>query len=340
MKFWAYKTQDCDDIVFAADIESEKIARGLVGRWTSPKFYSDGNPGRREVMFQRTNRGGIGGHFYYQTEDSDREGDGARETLSHALCKRAISELTGTTLRMGSREIPIRILESSSEKDVIIGENRYRPDVSFRFESDGEHQVKWGGILHVEVWHTHATGDAKAKDFFDAGLAMFEMRVTEKLQFNVAEYFATKEDMEQHVEWLKGLFSGWIGGKILSDPKSRKYLLAENNSLLKSIDQVRMEKSSVELELKEARVDASEVRGELAVERRISAGQQAAANKLKELIAKKDQNLLKVSREKNQLMEVNTAAAESLFLWRLIGACSTSALVLLTVRLLWLRFAS
>ena len=136
MKFWAYKTQYCDDIVFAADIEADKVARRLVGRWTSPKFYSDGIPGRREIMFQRTNRGGSGGHFYYQSEDSDRQGDGARETLSHALCKRAISELTSTTLRVGSREIPIRILDSSSEKDVVIGENRYRPDVSFRFESD------------------------------------------------------------------------------------------------------------------------------------------------------------------------------------------------------------
>ena len=159
MKFWAYKTQYCDDIVFAADIEADKVARRLVGRCTSPKFYSDGIPGRREIMFQRTNRGGSGGHFYYQSEDSDRQGDGARETLSHALCKRAISELTSTTLRVGSREIPIRILDSSSEKDVVIGENRYRPDVSFRFESDSEYQMKWDGILHVEVWHMHATGE-------------------------------------------------------------------------------------------------------------------------------------------------------------------------------------
>lgn len=340
MKYWAYKTQDCDDIVFAADIEAEKVARGLVGRMPSPKFYSDGNPGRREVMFQRSNRGGNGGHFYYQSEYSDREGGGARETLSHALCKRAISELTGTTLRLGIRDIPIRILESSSETEVVIGENRYRPDVSFRFESDSEHQVKWDGILHVEVWHTHATGDAKAKDFFDAGLAMFEMRVSEKLQFNVAENFATKEDMDQHLEWLKRLFSGWIGGTMLSDPKSRKYLLAENKSLLKSLNQVRMEKSSVERELKDARVDASEVRGELADERRISAGHQAEANKLKELAAQKDQKLLKVNTEKSQLTEANAAAAESLLLWRLIGACSASALVLLTVRLLWLRFVS
>lgn len=334
MKFWAYKTQYCDDIVLAADIEADKVMRGLVGRWTSPKFYSNGDPGRREVMFQRTNRGGKGGHFYYQSEDSDREGGGPRETLSHALCKRAISELTGTTLRVGSHEIPILILESSSETEVVIGENRYRPDVSFKFESGSGYQVKWGGILHVEVWHTHATGDIKARDFFNAGLAMFEMRVTEKLQFNVAENFATKADMEQHVEWLKGLFSGWIGGRMLSDPKSREYLLAENESLLKSLNLVRMEKSSIERELEKAKVDTSEARGDLITERRTSAGHQAEANKLKELIVQNDQKLRKVNIEKNQLTEATAAAVQSLFLWRLIGV--TSALVLLTMLLFWL----
>jgi len=338
MKFWAYKTQYCSDIVLAADIEADKIARGLVGRWTSPRFYSEGDPGRREVMFQRTNRGGNGGHFYYQSDDSDRQGDGARETLSHALCKRAISELTGTTLRVGSREIPIRILESFSEKDVDIDENRYRPDVSFRFESDSEYQVKWGGILHVEVWHTHATGEAKAKDFFNAGLAMFEMRVTEKLQFNVAENIATKADMERHVEWLKGLFSGWIGGQMLSDPKSRQYLLAENTNLLKSLDRVRVEKSSVELELGKAKVDLSEVCKDLTVERRAGAEHQAAANRLKALVAQKDQELREMNTEKNRLTKANAAVAKSLFVWRLIGV--TSALLLLTLLLLWLRFSS
>ena len=341
MKFWAYETLYCNNIVFAADIEAEKVARRLVGGgWTSPKFYSDGDPGRREVMFQRTNRGGSGGHFYYRSEDSDREGEGARETLSHALCKRAISELTGTTLRVGVREIPIRILESSSETDVVIGENRYRPDVSFRFESDCEHQMKWGGVLHVEVWHTHATGDTKAKDFLNAGLAMFEMRVTEKLQFNVAENVATRADMDQHVEWLKRLFSGWIGGKMLSDPKSREYLLSENKSLLKSLGQVRMEKSSVEKELEEARGQASGVRKDLAAERLISAGRQTDAKQLKELVAQKDRELQKVNTEKGQLMAANAAVGESLFLWRLVAACSISLLVLLMIRLLWLRFAA
>ncbi|UYR06895.1 hypothetical protein NQS38_00625 [Ralstonia pseudosolanacearum] len=337
MKFWAYKTQYCDDIVFAADIEADKVARKLVGRWTSPKFYSEGNPGRREVMFQRTNRGGNGGHFYYQSDDPDRQGDGARETLSHALCKRAISELKATTLRVGSREIPIRILESFSEKDVDIDENRYRPDVSFRFESDSEYLVKWGGILHVEVWHTHATGDKKAKDFFNAGLAMFEMRVTEKLQFNVAENVATKADMERHVEWLKGLFSEWIGGRMLSDPKSREYLLTENKNLLKLLDRVRMEKSSVELELEKAKVDISKVGEDLTAQRRTSVGHQATANKLKELVMQKDQELREMNTEKNGLTKANEAVAKSLFVWRLIGV--TATLLLLTVLLLWLRFS-
>ena len=335
MKFWAYKTQYCDDIVFAADIEADKVARRLVGRWTSPKFYSDGIPGRREIMFQRTNRGGSGGHFYYQSEDSDRQGDGARETLSHALCKRAISELTSTTLRVGSREIPIRILDSSSEKDVVIGENRYRPDVSFRFESDSEYQMKWDGILHVEVWHMHATGEKKAKDFFGSGLAMFEIRVTEKLQFNVAENCATKRDMERHVEWLKGLFSGWIGGRMLSDPKSREYLLAENKELFKSLDRVTTEKSSVELELEKAKVDILEVRGNLTAERRANTALQAEINELKELVVQKNQKLRETNTEKVQLTEANATAAKSLFLWRL----ATSALVLLTMMLLWLQFA-
>lgn len=335
MKFWAYKTQHCDDIVFAADIEADKVERGLIGRWDSPKYYSDGNPGRREVMFQRTNRGGNGGHFYYQSKDSNRQGDGAPETLSHALCKRAISELTGTTLRVGNRYIPIRILESSSEKEVVIGANRYRPDVSFRFESDSEYQMKWRGIIHVEVWHTHATGEKKAKDFFSAGLALFEMRVTEKLQFNVAENCATKGDMERHVEWLKGLFSGWIGGRMLSDPKSREYLLAENKELVKSLDRVKTEKSSVELELEKAKVDILEVRGNLTTERRTSTEHQAEVNKLKEVIVQKNQKLRETNTEKVQLTEANAAATKSLFLWRL----ATSALVLLTMMLLWLLFA-
>lgn len=337
MKFWAYKTQYCDNIVLAVDIEADKIARGLVGRWTSPKFYSEGNPGRREVMFQRTNRSGNGGHFYYQSDESGRQGDGTRETLSHALCKRAISELTSTTLRVGSHEIPIRILESFSEKEVDIDEKRYRPDVSFRFESDSEYQVKWGGILHVEVWHTHATGDTKVRDFFNAGLAMFEMRVSEKLQFNVAENIATKADMERHVEWLKGLFSGWIGGRMLSDPKSREYLLAQNRNLLKLLDRAREEKSSIELELGKAKIDISKVCEDLTVERRTGAGNLTAANRLKELVARQDQELREMSTEKNRLTKANAAVAKSLFAWRLIGA--SSVLLLMTVPLLWLRFS-
>lgn len=295
MKFWAYKTQYCDDIVFAADIEADKVARRLIRRWSSPKFYSEGNPGSREVMFQRSNRGGDGGHFYYQSDDADRQGEGARETLSHALCKRAISELTGTTLRAGSREIPIRILESFSEKEVTIGENRYRPDVSFRFESDSEYQVKWGGTLHVEVWHLHATGDTKARDFYDAGLAMFEMRVTDKLQFNIAENVATKADMERHVEWLKGLFSGWIGGRMLSDPKSREYLLAENRDLFKTVDRMRTEKFAIEQELERAKADLLERGEDLSAERRISAGHLAAASRLQDWQGRKTRRIAQQS---------------------------------------------
>ncbi|WP_155416995.1 hypothetical protein [Chromobacterium violaceum] len=287
-------------------------------------------------MFQRSNPGGKGGHFYYQSKDTDRQGDGARETLSHALCKRAISELTFTTLRVGGREIPIRILESSSETEVVIGENRYRPDVSFRFESDNEYQMKWDGILHVEVWHTHRTGEAKAKDFFNNGLAMFEMRVTDKLQFNVAENFATKADMEQHVEWLKGLFSGWIGGRMLSDPKSREYLLAKNKELLKALDQIKMEKASIELELEKAKANISDVRGNLTAERRTNTEYQEEANKLKELVGKKDQKLREMSTEKSQLTEAKAAATKSLSLWRL----AAFTLALITMLLLWLEFAT
>ncbi|AVT15088.1 hypothetical protein C8244_01835 [Paracidovorax avenae] len=195
--------------------------------------------------------------------------------------------------------------------------------------------MKWGGILHVEVWHMHATGEKKAKDFFGSGLAMFEIRVTEKLQFNVAENRATKVDMERHVEWLKGLFSGWIGGRMLSDPKSREYLLAENNEIFESLDQLKREKSSVELELEKAQADILELRGNLIAERRVNTEHQAEVDKLKKLVVQKNQKLSEASTEKVQLTEVNTTAAKRLFLWRL----AAFALVLLIMMLLWLQFA-
>ncbi|MDO4637844.1 MAG: hypothetical protein Q4B13_09955 [Lautropia sp.] len=336
MKYWAYKTQYCNEIVLAADIEADKVKRGLIGRWESPKYYSDGEPGHREIMFQRTNRGGNGGHFYYQSNDSTRLRVGAGETLSHALCKRAIKELTGTTLRVGKREIPIRILESSSEKEVIIGENRYRPDVSFRFESDSEYQLKWHGVLHLEVWHTHATEEAKSKNFFRAGFALFEMRVTDKLQFKVAEYCATKWEMERHVEWLKKLFSEWIGGRMLSDPKSREYLLIENKELFRSLDRVKTEKSSVEMELEKAQLDILELRKNLIAERQVNKAHQGEVKRLNDLIGENRQKLCETNAEKVKLAEVNVVVVKKLFIFRLATAVLALLIILLFIKFIFL----
>lgn len=355
MKYWAYQTQHCDQIVFSADIEADKIARKLKGRWSSPAFYSAGEPGQRDVMFQRTNRSGSGGHFYYQSEDAEREGGGGRETLSHALCKRAISELTETTLSVGNVEIPIRILERSTEKEVVIDGRRYRPDVSLQFESESDHQLKWGGTLHMEVWHTHATPEAKALDFFNAGLALFEIRVTEKLQFQTDEHLVTQAKMEQHVDWLKARFSEWIWGKLLSDPQSREYVLLENARLAKLLEQMTAKKTSTEQALAQAKVDVDQVRDELTVERHHSASCQAESSRLKELAlglernihaaqAAKDEHndralhleqaLSAALTAKNHLVEVHAEATRNLFLWRVIGIAAL--LGLLAVLLIWL----
>ena len=122
---------------------------------------------------------------------------------------------------------------------------------------------------------------------------------------------------------------------MLSDPKSREYLLAENKELFKSLDRVTTEKSSVELELEKAEVDILEVRGNLTAERRANTALQAEINELKELVVQKNQKLRETNTEKVQLTEANATAVKSLFLWLL----ATSALVLLTMMLLWLQFA-
>lgn len=237
MKKWAFYKEGGEwyRIGVYAALDKEN---GEPGLWRRRTYYSTHFPPnvRLRMNIRKSSRGKF--LFAYNPgQDAELERLGGGESLVHYLYKIAISELGQTTLRLGNldEEIKIQLIETQVEKRVYIGDRYYDIDVYVKFTSSSQYQLRWGGVLGIEVCNTNPVKGQKLKDLKVLGIPIIEVKANEMLAYKTPEEYSTPELEKDYIRFLKGRLEEYLWGKVLSNPKSAEYLEKENAELIMEI---------------------------------------------------------------------------------------------------------
>ncbi len=162
--------------------------------------------------------------FRYYGNINDK---GKSESITHSTYKDIIKELYILNLLVNGKLIKLYVSYSDIEYNFIANSNNYYSDVFIRFyKSDPEEYLyKWNGKLCIEINYTHPSGKEKARDYYVEGMALFEHNVSRKLLMD--EHTDSEDKIINQKEFIKEKLSDKIYGKLLSDPKSKEYIMIE-----------------------------------------------------------------------------------------------------------------
>lgn len=197
---------------------------------------------------------------------------GNLESISHSTYKDIIKELYILNLVVNDKLIKLYVSYSDIEYGFIANDNHYYTDVFIRFykSEPEEYLYKWKGRLCFEINYTHPVEKEKVQNFYMDGMALFEHKISRKLL--MSEHTYSEEELIKQKNYIKERLSDKIYGKLLSDPKSKEYIMIErlkkenielrnrnnelekNNALLLNVNNlqstkiVQMEKKTLKLE--------------------------------------------------------------------------------------------
>ncbi len=153
--------------------------------------------------------------------------------MAHYLFKTAISELTSSKLKKGLQDpgVEIRFKNMRTEKEFVHGGKSYFIDVFGEFESPSRLQLKWGGLLGIEVCHSNPVEEEKKAAFRALELPVVQIKISDKLLYRTPEHLSTPDNEMRYVDFLKTKLTDFMGVNILCNPSTKEYLKEENISL-------------------------------------------------------------------------------------------------------------
>jgi hypothetical protein len=203
--------------------------------WRKRKFFSTHPPGKRFPMHHRRKKNGTCCFVFNPKYKKLSERLGGGESLAHYLFKIAISELASSELRTGHHQpsVKIRFKNLRTEKEIVHNGKKYYIDVFGEFESSSPMQLKWGGLIGIEVCHSHPVEEEKEKmvAFRALELPVVQIKISDKLLYRTPEHLSTPDKERKYIEFLKPFLTDYMGVKILSNPSTKEYLQEENSSL-------------------------------------------------------------------------------------------------------------
>lgn len=203
--------------------------------WRKRKFFSTHPPGKRFVMHHRRKNNGTCCFVYNPKDKKQAERLGGGESLAHYLFKIAISELASSELRTGYHHpgVKIRFKNLRTEKEIVHNGKKRYIDVFGEFKSPSPLQLKWGGLIGIEVCHCHPVEEEKEKmaAFKALEIPVVQIKISDKLLYKTPEDKSTPDKEREYIEFLKPYLTDYMGVKTLSNPSTKEYLQAENSSL-------------------------------------------------------------------------------------------------------------
>ncbi|NQZ27965.1 MAG: hypothetical protein HRT55_16790 [Colwellia sp.] len=169
----------------------------------------------------------IKGFFRYIENSNGGVVSGDGESLSHSIAILVLSELDSINFVFGKVESTFHFSEIKTEDLKIRFENGrfYFPDLVGFFSNNSEYSEKWGGKVAIEVKVTHGCEPEKTQDFLNHNIPIIEIYITEKLRFQkeLSKQPFDENDLERYYNFLTGIFSKKVYGKVLVDPSSESY---------------------------------------------------------------------------------------------------------------------
>jgi hypothetical protein len=203
--------------------------------WRKRKFFSTHPPGERFPMHHKRRKNGTSYFAYNPIYKKLAERLGGGESLAHYLFKTAISELKSSELRTGYHHPRVKIIFKNlcTEKEIVHNGKKYYIDIFGKFESDSPLQLKWGGLIGIEVCHCHPVEQEREKmaTFRALELPVVQIKISDKLLYKTPEDKSTPKKEREYIEFLKPYLTDYMGVNILSNPSTKEYLQAENSSL-------------------------------------------------------------------------------------------------------------
>ncbi|WP_207715356.1 hypothetical protein [Clostridium saccharoperbutylacetonicum] len=204
-----------------------KVRRGKKNEpreWKDIKFFSTHKriENRKELIFVNTKPNP---HFRYKKLDDIGSHKGHDETLTHELCIEILSEISVMTFKIGNDSYKIYVSDCEIEYKIETSNALYFVDLFLKFDkSEPEWLVtKWNGIVAVEVYVTHKTGEVKRKDLFDSGIPVIEIDVSKKFYIDETREIS-EEDINEKKSFISKYYEKEIFAKLLANPSSKEYL--------------------------------------------------------------------------------------------------------------------
>lgn len=257
MKKWAFYKEGAEwcKIGVCAAMVAEKHEPGM---WKRRTYYSTHSPPsvRLKMHIRRSSNGKLSFAYNpHQEKEISRLGGG--ESLVHYLYKIAISELRSTTIKVNNLKqvIDLEILSSEIEKRVFIGDKYYDLDVFCKFRSKSIYQLKWGGVLGIEIHNTNPVVGTKLADLVRVGIPLVEVDVNKYFAYRTPSEYTNPEKERKYVDYLKSKLTEYIWVRALSDPKSKEYLEKENSALISKLRNVKKELANANQKIAEHNSD-------------------------------------------------------------------------------------
>lgn len=237
----AYTSQYGQEMISAAQVARIRNQR-YNGRPTGTQYFSTHRPGSRKPVQHVMKKS----CFFAYKEGTGNSGASGGESLNHILFKEALASLRQFELRLDHRsngqrqfwmKADIQVTSSSWEKriDRATGSPLFA-DVYIEFQDQHTAglELKWEGLLYLEVRHTHAVEAAKQDALRALELPVIEVEIPDRFVYRTPDDQTSDEAEEAHRQRIKRIVeskSGFLNGTVLSNPSSKKFLVARNQAL-------------------------------------------------------------------------------------------------------------
>ena len=174
------------------------------GCWRRRAYLSTHPPDKRLPMHHRRKSNGICCFVYNPKDKKQAERLGGGESLAHYLFKTAISELTSSELKIGYHHpsVKIRFKNLRTEKEIVHNGKKFYIDVFGEFESSSQLQLKWGGLIGIEVCHSNPVekGNEKMAAFRSLELPVVQIKINDKLLYRTPEHLSTPDKEKKYMK--------------------------------------------------------------------------------------------------------------------------------------------
>ncbi|BAH43936.1 hypothetical protein [Brevibacillus brevis] len=167
--------------------------------------------------------------FQYKNATEDHDGG---EGITHQYVKEIIGELKVLNFVINNKPIVIHARESKLEYRFNTNNGAFQVDIFVEIEKSIpiDYLDKWLGVLAIEIYDTHKTGEEKSFALEKHGIPVIEVKIPHSL--DLSGIYENEKLLDIKLGGIRRMYESKIYGKLLSDPESEYYRLKKQNQML------------------------------------------------------------------------------------------------------------